>query len=191
MSNSMLTDDELLENILTRKIDKQEAIQVFESLPEPQKKQLLSKVKSKVLGNGGAHENNVLPKKRMKAVSERQLNEQHKKFISELIEKMEKLAPTSRENASKHQAYLVDQRKTGGLKKSIKALQFNLTYEKGEGAYLYDVDGNKYIDIAGDNGVNLFGHQPEFIKEAIVERLNKGYPLVGYTDELFDVAKIF
>src|SRR5688572_10173457 len=177
----MLTDNDLLEKILSRNIDKEEAIQLFEKLPESEKRQLVSKVKFKVLGNGSTHERDLTPKKQLKVVSERQLDEQHKKFISKLAEKVEKLAPTSKENATKHQVYFADQRKTGGLKKSIKGMQFHLTYEKGEGPYLYDVDGNKYIDIAGDNGVNLFGHQPEFIKDAIVKRLNSGYPLVGYT----------
>ena len=187
----MFTGNNLLGKILSKNIDKAEAIRMFERLPESEKRQLVSDVRSKVLGNGSSHDTKSFPGERLKAVSERQLNEQHKIFISGLAQRLEKLAPTSKENASRHQAYFVDQRKTGGLKKSIKALQFNLTYEKGEGPYLYDVDGNKYIDIAGDNGVNLFGHQPEFVKEAIVRRLNEGYPLVGYTNELFEVAKLF
>jgi glutamate-1-semialdehyde 2,1-aminomutase len=73
----------------------------------------------------------------------------------------------------------------------MKPLQFHLTYDRGEGAYLYDIDGNKYIDIACDNGVNLFGHQPEFVTSAIIKRLHKGYPLVGYTEELTQVTKLF
>jgi glutamate-1-semialdehyde aminotransferase len=85
----------------------------------------------------------------------------------------------------------VDQRKTAGLKRALKSVQFQLTYDRAEGAYIYDVDGNKYIDITGDNGVNLFGQQAPFIKKAMMERLDRGVPLVAYSEELFQVAKLF
>lgn len=190
----MIVTDDIIEKILSKKIDKKEALNLFESLSEEEKNYIVSKLRFRLPNGVNAAENNFSEKNvynRLKAVGERQLNEQHKLFINKLAQDLEKFAPTSKDNASKHQTYFVDQRKTGGLKKCLKPLQFTLTYDKGEGAYLYDIDGNRYIDIAGDNGVNLFGHQPEFVKEAIVKRLNKGYPLVGYTEELFEVTKLF
>lgn len=189
----MTAIDDILEKIVSKKIEKKEALKLFEELPENEKNYMVSKLKmhlskgDKAAGNGSsAKKGNI-----MKAMTELQLEERHRQFIGKMALELAKTAPKSKENASMHQTHLVDQRKTGGLKKALKPLQFHLTYEKGDGAYLYDIDGNKYIDIASDNGVNLFGHQPAFIKEAIVNRLEKGYPLVGYTEELTQVTRLF
>ncbi|WP_459212985.1 aminotransferase class III-fold pyridoxal phosphate-dependent enzyme [Aquimarina rhabdastrellae] len=189
----MIAIDNILEKIVSKKIEKKEALKFFEELPENEKSYLVSKLKAHLSSKVNPFDNNVSDKKEkvLKAVTELQLNEEHKNFIDQIAQKLEKLAPKSKENASECQTYFVDQRRTGGLKKALKCLQFQLTYSKGDGAYLYDIDGNKYIDIAGDNGVNLFGHQPSFIKEAITKRLEKGYPLVGYTEELAQVTKLF
>lgn len=185
----MIAIDDILEKIVSKEIEKSEALKLFEKLPENEKNLMVSKLKLH-LSNGN---NNVSEKKAptLKAITEMQLTDGHKQFIDKIGQAMGEMAPRSKENASKHQTHFVDQRKTGGLKKSLKPLQFHLTYDKGDGAYLYDIDGNKYVDIACDNGVNLFGHQPEFVKEAIIKRLHKGYPLVGYTEELAEVTKLF
>jgi glutamate-1-semialdehyde 2,1-aminomutase len=189
----MIAIDDILGKIVSKKIEKKEALKLFEKLPEHEKNYMLSKLKMHLSNDVHTIGNNFSGKKgsTLKAVTELQLTDTHKQFIQQLAKDLEKIAPTSKANASKHQAHFVDQRKTGGLKKSLKPLQFHLTYDRGEGAYLYDIDGNKYIDIACDNGVNLFGHQPEFVTSAIIKRLHKGYPLVGYTEELTQVTKLF
>jgi glutamate-1-semialdehyde aminotransferase len=189
----MIAIDNILEKIVSKRIEKDEALKLFEKLPENEKNYMVSKLKNHLSNGITTVGNNFSGKKgnTMKAVTELQLAEEHKLFIDKIGRALEKMAPTSKANASKHQSHFVDQRKTGGLKKSLKPLQFHLTYDRGEGAYLYDVDGNRYVDIASDNGVNLFGHQPEFVKEAIIKRLHKGYPLVGYTDELPKVTQLF
>ncbi|WP_024769847.1 aminotransferase class III-fold pyridoxal phosphate-dependent enzyme [Aquimarina macrocephali] len=189
----MTVIDDILEKIVSKKIEKKEALKFFEELPENEKNYMVSKLKTHLSNSVNMVENNFSDKKdnTLKAVTELQLNEEHKGFIDQMAQKLERTAPKSKENASKCQEYFVDQRRTGGLKKALKRLQFHLTYSKGDGAYLYDIDDNKYIDIASDNGVNLFGHQPAFIKEAISKRLDKGYPLVGYTEELSQATKLF
>lgn len=45
------------------------------------------------------------------------------------------------------------------------------------GAHITDVDGNDYVDIAMGFGVNLFGHQPPFIVDAVREQLSTGMQL--------------
>ncbi|GGX26824.1 aminotransferase class III-fold pyridoxal phosphate-dependent enzyme [Aquimarina muelleri] len=189
----MAVIDDILEKIVSKKIEKQEALKLFSELPDNDKDYMVSKLKKHLSNGDNIIENNFSGKKRnvFKALTELQLVQEHKLFIDKMAKKLEKTTPKSKENASKDQDHLVDQRKTGGLKKALKRLQFHLTYDKADGAYLYDIDGNKYIDIASDNGVNLFGHQPEFIKEAVIKRMEKGYPLVGYTEELAQVTKLF
>jgi adenosylmethionine-8-amino-7-oxononanoate aminotransferase len=45
--------------------------------------------------------------------------------------------------------------------------------ESGEGAYVYDLDGNKYIDAISSWWTNLHGHSHPFIAEAIAAQAKK------------------
>jgi len=184
MSTSVI---DVTENILSKKIDKNEALENFKNLSDDDQKRLIGHIRSRI---SDVSVNVESVNRRLKSAYELSLTEEQKNFIEELTNQFENHAPKSKANALKHQDYFVDQRKTAGLKKVLKSVQYQLTYERAEGAYLYDIDGNRYIDITGDNGVNLFGHQPEFMKKALMERMNNGYPLVGYSEDLFEAARL-
>ncbi|MGE5226846.1 MAG: glutamate-1-semialdehyde 2,1-aminomutase [Planctomycetaceae bacterium] len=49
-----------------------------------------------------------------------------------------------------------------------------LFYERGEGAYVVDVDGNRYVDLVQSWGALLFGHARPEIVEAATEAARKG-----------------
>ena len=63
------------------------------------------------------------------------------------------------------------------FKKSLKELIFPIFSDNSKGAYFADIDSNKMLDIAMGYGVNLFGHNPDFIKNAVAKRLEKGCEL--------------
>jgi len=46
--------------------------------------------------------------------------------------------------------------------------------ERGEGAYLYDIDGNRYIDFVQSWGPLIFGHCDSDIEAAVIETAKKG-----------------
>src|SRR2546430_11465873 len=46
--------------------------------------------------------------------------------------------------------------------------------ERGEGAYLYDADGNRYIDYVGSWGPLILGHAHPEVVAAIVEQASRG-----------------
>lgn len=49
-----------------------------------------------------------------------------------------------------------------------------IVFERGEGAYLFDVDGNRYIDFIGSWGPMIFGHQFDPVKEAVHAAVERG-----------------
>ena len=49
-----------------------------------------------------------------------------------------------------------------------------IVFERGEGAYLFDIDGNKYIDYIGSWGPMIFGHQWPRISEAVHAAVDRG-----------------
>ncbi len=49
-----------------------------------------------------------------------------------------------------------------------------IVFERGQGAYLYDVDGNRYIDYIGSWGPMIFGHQLAAVNEAVHAAVDRG-----------------
>jgi len=49
-----------------------------------------------------------------------------------------------------------------------------IVFERGEGAYLFDIDGNQYIDYIGSWGPMILGHQFDGVKDAVHAAVEKG-----------------
>ncbi len=61
--------------------------------------------------------------------------------------------------------------------------------ERGEGAYLYDIDGNCYIDYVQSWGPLIFGHCDSDIEEAVISTAKKGLSFGAPTQLETDLAK--
>lgn len=48
----------------------------------------------------------------------------------------------------------------------------DIDFVKGEGSYLFDAEGNKYLDFVAGIAVNALGHQNEGIKKAVIDQMN-------------------
>ena len=63
--------------------------------------------------------------------------------------------------------------------------------QRSRGSRLWDIDGNEYVDVLNGFGMNLFGWQPDFLRETLHERIDLGYEigpqhvLAGETAKLF------
>lgn len=67
-----------------------------------------------------------------------------------------------------------------------------LVMEKGEGMYLWDTEGKKYLDFIGGWAVTVLGHCPTVIKEALI---NQGNTLINaspsfYNKPMIEFAKL-
>ena len=81
----------------------------------------------------------------------------------------------------------------GGVNSPVRAFKavgdFPVFIERGEGAYLYDVDGNKYVDYICSWGPLLLGHQPEAVSKAVMNALAKGSTYGAPTGIEVEMAK--
>ncbi|MBU1378258.1 MAG: aminotransferase class III-fold pyridoxal phosphate-dependent enzyme [Alphaproteobacteria bacterium] len=62
-------------------------------------------------------------------------------------------------------------------------------FERGEGAHLWDADGNRYLDYMCAYGPNLFGYANPEIDAAYVRQLEKGDTLTGPTGLMVELAE--
>ena len=60
---------------------------------------------------------------------------------------------------------------------------FPLVFTKAEGPYLYDLDGNRYIDFLQAGGPTVLGSNPKIIRDQVVELLNTTGPSTGLFHE--------
>lgn len=66
----------------------------------------------------------------------------------------------------------------GGVNSPVRAFKSvggnPIFMERGAGSKMYDVDGNEFIDYIGSWGPHLFGHNPNFIREALNAAIERG-----------------
>ncbi len=66
----------------------------------------------------------------------------------------------------------------GGVNSPVRAFKSvggdPLFITHGKGSKFYDADGNEYIDYIGSWGPHLFGHNPPFIKNALLKAIENG-----------------
>lgn len=81
------------------------------------------------------------------------------------------LAQRQGENFSLHARYLNPQ-----LVRVLETLGFDRHYVRGEGCYLYDADGGRYLDLLSGFGVYALGRSHPAIKAALHEALDADLP---------------
>ncbi len=81
----------------------------------------------------------------------------------------------------------------GGVDSPVRAFKSvggtPLFIERGEGAYLYDIDGNRYLDFVQSWGPLIFGHCDKDIEEAVIGAAKKGLSFGAPTTLETDLAK--
>jgi glutamate-1-semialdehyde 2,1-aminomutase len=62
-------------------------------------------------------------------------------------------------------------------------------FRRGEGAHIWDVDGNRYLDFMCGYGPNLFGYAHPGVDQAYFERARMGEALTGPGEEMVELAE--
>ena len=65
----------------------------------------------------------------------------------------------------------------GGVKGAYHHLPFPITMDRGQGKYLWDADGNRYIDFVNHHSAQVLGHKHPAVREAIDKQLDRGIAL--------------
>jgi glutamate-1-semialdehyde 2,1-aminomutase len=82
----------------------------------------------------------------------------------------------------------------GGVNSPVRAFKSvggnPLFIQRGEGSKMFDVDGNQFIYYIGSWGPHLFGHNPLFIKDAILKAIENGTSFGAPTELEVKIAKL-
>ena len=82
----------------------------------------------------------------------------------------------------------------GGVNSPVRAFKgvggFPIFIKEAKGAYLYDEDGNKYIDYINSWGPMILGHAHEPVVQAIIEKAKKGTSFGAPTELETKIAQL-
>jgi glutamate-1-semialdehyde 2,1-aminomutase len=111
--------------------------------------------------------------------------------LPSLIHQYNQKTAASKQYAQAHRSILADKSSLGlGFSPDLKELSYPLVIDRSAGSKVWDIDGNEYIDILMGLGINLFGHNPSFIREAIATQLDKGIQITAQAELAGEVAKL-
>ncbi|ERT06748.1 aminotransferase class-III family protein [Lyngbya aestuarii BL J] len=118
-------------------------------------------------------------------------NNLEQSHIETLIQDYIQRTPKSKKYAQDSRSVLADKSSLGlSFEPQLKEACYSIVAERSLGSRLWDIDGNEYLDILMGLGINLFGHNPPFIKAAIQEQLEKGIQIGSQAELAGEVAQL-
>lgn len=103
-----------------------------------------------------------------------------------IVEQYKAKTPTSAKYFEEAQKWLPG----GGTRNIAHYYPYPFFAIKGTGCYLYDVDGNQYIDVLNSMSVNIHGHAHPKIVEAIEKQAKEGTSHATPIQLQYELAKI-
>ncbi len=118
------------------------------------------------------------------------LDAEQRRFVAGLIERYTSRTRSSKDMTQASRAVLADPRVAAGFHPEWKEIVYPIVTTRSEGSKLWDVDGNIYIDLLNGFGPTAFGHAPDFIRDALIAQIEKGFELGPQTPLAGEVAKL-
>lgn len=118
------------------------------------------------------------------------LNDVQQKYLDDLIARYNDKTKGSKAYTQQHRAYMADPRVVSGFRPATKELVYSIVINKSKGSRLWDIDQNEYIDALNGFGSNMLGYQPDIIKKAIIDQVEKGYEIGPQHELSGEVSKL-
>ncbi|MDP3859246.1 MAG: aminotransferase class III-fold pyridoxal phosphate-dependent enzyme [Stagnimonas sp.] len=119
------------------------------------------------------------------------LTPRQRKSLDALIARYNARTAKSKASAQQHRVYFADPRTVSGFRPLWKETVYPIVSTRSEGAKLWDLDGNEYIDTVNGFGATLFGHKPAFVDQALREQIERGYEVGPVQEFIGEAARLF
>lgn len=133
----------------------------------------------------------VYPAPKLQSRAKEILSPQQQSHVTTLIAQLTARTPKSKQMAQSSRRHMADSRAAAGFRPLIKEMLYPICCSRSQGAYIWDVDGNQYVDFTMGFGVSLFGHQAPFIVDALRKQIDDSAIQIGPQSALAgEVAKL-
>lgn len=106
------------------------------------------------------------------------LTERQRRHVTELAARYNAKTAESKRRTAQSRHVRANHRNCLNFRSEFKELIYPIQVAKGSGARFVDIDGNEYVDLAMGFGASLFGHEPEFVTDAVRAELDNGSGLL-------------
>ncbi|MFG1886725.1 MupA/Atu3671 family FMN-dependent luciferase-like monooxygenase [Micromonospora sp. NPDC049051] len=96
----------------------------------------------------------------------------------------------SRELSRRSQGHLCNNRKIAQREHEERAASYPIWIDRSSGAHVWDADGRKLIDLTMGYGAHLFGHNPDFVREAVERQIERGFHIGAEIAQTSEVAQL-
>ncbi|WP_068774945.1 non-ribosomal peptide synthetase [Paenibacillus sp. FJAT-26967] len=114
------------------------------------------------------------PYKSLDVKARESLSLRQEKHLQELIERYTARTRSTKQYTQQYRSVYANNRNVAGFRPILKEMVYQIVSQRADGSKIWDLDGNEYIDLTMGFGVNLFGHNPSYIREKIEEELKNG-----------------
>ncbi len=111
-------------------------------------------------------------------------------YIRDLVARVVAKTPQSKAYTQRYRRVFADWIATLNYSLDLKEMAYPVVAARSRGGRFWDIDGNEYIDTATGYGATFFGHNPDFIVEAIRTQLDEGMELGPQSDLAGEVAEL-
>jgi glutamate-1-semialdehyde aminotransferase len=111
-------------------------------------------------------------------------------YMSDVMNEYVRLTPTSKDAIQRNRRFWCDNRNSANFRLPFKESCYPVCFSKAKGPYFWDLDGNRYVDIAMGFGVNFMGHSHPVVVEAIEKQMRLGFALGPQCALAGEVAKL-
>jgi len=119
------------------------------------------------------------------------LTPQQQAFADDLAARYSEKFAKSKAHTQENRDVHADPRTVAGFRPEWKELTFPVVAEKSKGAYIDDIDGNRFVDLVNGFGQTAFGHSPDFVTKAVSEQMERGFAIGPQFDMAGPVARRF
>ncbi|MBL9166640.1 MAG: aminotransferase class III-fold pyridoxal phosphate-dependent enzyme [Verrucomicrobiales bacterium] len=119
------------------------------------------------------------------------LNRAQQVYLSQFIDRYTRRTAKSKALTQQYRRWYADPRTASSFKRLWKEMVYQIVVSRSAGAYLWDIDGNRYIDLLNGFGPNFLGHSSQLINDALKAQIDRGIevgpqsPLAGETAKMF------
>jgi amino acid adenylation domain-containing protein len=113
-----------------------------------------------------------------------------RRWLDEFITRYNARSGKSKAFSQQHRKVMADPRVVTGFNPLYKDLVYPIVVNRSQGANLWDLDGNEYIDLLSCFGGNLLGYQPPKVIEAMQQQLQLGLEVGPQHPYAADVAQL-
>ena len=107
-------------------------------------------------------------------------------FIRRYVERTRKSKAFTVDNRD----HMADPRVVNGFRPATKEITYQIVVERSKGSRLWDIDGNSYVDVLSGFGMNMFGWQPDFVRDAVLRQIDAGYEIGPQHPLAADVTRL-